>query len=114
MNRGLLLLMTPLVMLAACDDDGFEPVDDASGGEQVVDTMVRDGVTDSVADVGQDQRVDGAGVPTQQAHGELASGAAVSKGGDYVLYSQVGHWSAPNTITGGGYSLRWNAPVFTW
>lgn len=117
MQRVLLILLASALTISACaeaklgmgaDSISGEGVFDGTGKDGVIDGVIStDGVADSISDVDTDSSAAG----KDRRYGEVSSGAATSKGGNYVLHSQVGLWSAPQRMSGGAYTLRWNATV---
>jgi hypothetical protein len=44
----------------------------------------------------------------------VSSGGGISKGGGYVLRSQVGHAVSTERAAGGDYALQWNPAIIPW
>ena len=103
---GILLLPIIIAGSLACDDDaGIYTPEDLG----LSDTLTGEGL---VLDL---TRLDGAGVMDQHPDsappgpnrkgGEVASGAALSSGSTYELFSLVGSWRQPMEFKGSTYTL---------
>lgn len=110
-----------VLALAGCGDSGSPPAADKGPPVefQVTDSKVGEGpvvpdgkVTDGPVTDGP--KSDGPVVGPDRKEGEITGGGGVSQGGSYTLFSQVGHAMGTLSVSGGGYTLQWNASVIPW
>ena len=115
MYRILIVFAVTTLVSLACDGDGsVVATGDLSEAGTLDDGPPADGISDTVPDRATDMIQDGLVTGPDLKFGELVGGSGILKGGAYELQAQVGHWSPPQKLSGGGYSLEWNAPVLSW
>ena len=107
--RQLGILFLPMVIAGslACDDDaGIYTAEDLGLSDTLTgEGMVLDLRLDATQDSALDRGLDGAQPGPDRKDGEVASGAALSSGSSYELFSLVGSWRQPLELKGNTFTL---------
>ncbi len=101
---GMLLLLVTAGFLACDDDAGIYTAEDLGQSDTLTgDGLVLDLRMDGAGTL--DLRLDSAPPGPDRKGGEVASGAALSSGSTYELFSLVGSWRQPAELKGSNLTL---------